>query len=157
MPSRRLETPAFAPRPMTSAVRMRGQRLNQAERVRLILEIVAAYARARRALGAAPIASVVAGLRSEHPASPAEPADALEEARRLARAVMRTLALLPGDTRCLIRSLVLTQLLARRGISAKLVIGARTAPEFLGHAWVEHSGEAILAPGDGSFGRLVEL
>jgi hypothetical protein len=142
---------------MTPAVRMRGQRLSQAERVRLIWEIVAAYARARRALGAAPIASVVARLRSEYPASRSEPADALEEARRLARAVMRTLALLPGDTRCLIRSLVLTRLLARRGIPAKLVIGARTAPEFLGHAWVEHRGEAILAPGDGSFGRLVEL
>jgi hypothetical protein len=63
----------------------------------------------------------------------------------------------PGDTRCLARSLVLTRLLARRGIPAKLVIGARGGPDFLAHAWVEHSGEPVLSPGDGSFGRLVEL
>jgi hypothetical protein len=52
---------------------------------------------------------------------------------------------------------VLTRLLAGRGIEAKLVIGARAEPEFLAHAWVEHLGAAVLDPGDGSFGRLVEL
>jgi hypothetical protein len=71
--------------------------------------------------------------------------------------VLRTLALVPGDTRCLARSLVLTQLLARRGIRSKLVIGTRTAPDFIAHAWVEHHGQPVLSPGDGSFGRLVEL
>ena len=79
------------------------------------------------------------------------------EARRLGDAVMRTLALLPGDTRCLVRSLVLTRLLARRGIPAKLVIGARTAPSFLAHAWVEYDHSPVLPPGDGSFGRLTEI
>ncbi len=64
---------------------------------------------------------------------------------------------MPGDTRCLVRSLVLTRLLARRGIPAKLVIGARAAPDFLAHAWVEYDGDPVLSPGDGSFGRLVEL
>jgi hypothetical protein len=64
---------------------------------------------------------------------------------------------MPGDTRCLARSLVLTRLLAGRGIQAKLVIGTRPAPDFLAHAWVEHAGDPVLAPGDGSFGRLVEL
>jgi hypothetical protein len=48
-------------------------------------------------------------------------------------------------------------MLARRGIPAKLVIGARSAPDFLAHAWVEHAGAPVLDPGDGSFGRLVEL
>lgn len=81
----------------------------------------------------------------------------LEESRRLGRAVARTLALVPGDTRCLVRSLVLTRILARRGIPAKLVIGARAAPDFLAHAWVEYAGDPVLSPGDGSFGRLVEL
>jgi hypothetical protein len=52
---------------------------------------------------------------------------------------------------------VLTRLLASRGIQAKLVIGARTTPEFLAHAWVEHDGRPVLDPGDDSFGRLVEL
>jgi len=144
-------------RPTAVAGRSRGERLSQAERIRLAAEIVAAYAQARRALRRAPIASVVASLRSE--SSPALPpaVGTLEEARRLGRAVARTLALVPGDTRCLARSLVLTRLLARRGIPAKLVIGARTAPDFLAHAWVEHAGDPVLAPGDGSFGRLVEL
>ena len=52
---------------------------------------------------------------------------------------------------------MLTRLLARRGIPAKLVIGARSAPDFLAHAWVEYGGDPVLAAGDGSFGRLVEL
>ena len=82
---------------------------------------------------------------------------ALDEARRLAWVVSRTLRLMPGDTRCLARSLVLTRLLARRGIPAKLVIGARAAPNFLAHAWVEYDGQPVLSPGDGSFARLVEL
>jgi transglutaminase superfamily protein len=138
----------------------RHERLSWAERLRLAVEIIVAYAQARRALRRAPIADVVAGLRSRSyvAASPvhAEPGT-LEEARRLGRAIARLLALVPGDTRCLVRSLVMTRLLARRGIPAKLVIGARSAPDFLAHAWVEHAGEPVLDPGDGSFGRLVEL
>ncbi len=123
----------------------------------LVGEIVAAYLQARRELRRAPIASVVAALRSESPTPrPTPPAGAIDEARRLGRAVARTLRLMPGDTRCLARSLVLTRLLARRGIPAKLVIGARSAPEFLAHAWVEYDGQPVLSPGDG-FGRLVEL
>jgi hypothetical protein len=49
------------------------------------------------------------------------------------------------------------RLLARRGIASRLVIGARTAPDFLAHAWVEHDGKPVLSMLDGSFGRLVEL
>ncbi len=135
--------------------------LNPAERVRLAAEIVAAYVHARRALRSAPITSVMAALRSQDPAvAPATTIAAhgtLEEARRLGRAVGRTLSLLPGDTRCLVRSLVLTRLLAKRGIPATLVIGARAAPDFLAHAWVEYAGDPVLSPGDESFGRLVEL
>jgi hypothetical protein len=127
------------------------------QRARLIAEIIAAYLRAQRQLGQAPIASVVEVLRSE--ASPMRPTDhnASAEAQRLGRAVVRTLALLPGDTRCLRRSLVLVQLLARRRISARLVIAVRSEPSFLAHAWVEHRGEPLLSPADDSFARLVEL
>jgi Transglutaminase-like superfamily len=132
--------------------------LGPVERTRLAVEIAVAYVRARRELRRAPIGSAVAALRSEsQPVRAADGADTLEEARRLGRAVARTLGLLPGDTRCLVRSLVLTRLLARRGIPAKLVIGARPAPTFLAHAWVECDGQPVLATGDGSFGRLVEL
>jgi hypothetical protein len=132
--------------------------LGPGERLRLAAEIVAAYLKARRELRRAPIAPVLAALRSEASLPPRAPtAGALEEARRLGRAVARTLRLMPGDTRCLVRSLVLTRLLARRGIPAKLVIGARATPDFLAHAWVEYDGQPVLSPGDGSFGRLVAL
>jgi len=135
----------------------RGRRLGSRERARLIAEIVGAYVRARRELRRAPIETAVARLRAGRPATGRGGPEALQEAARLGRAVVRTLAFLPGDTRCLRRSLVLTQLLARRGISARLVIGARTAPDFLAHAWVEHDGIPVLDPEGESFGRLVEL
>jgi len=139
------------------------RRLRPHERSRLAAEIVVSFARARRELRRGPIDDAVAALRYERArgarggAPAAIDPDVLLEARRLGDAVMRTLALLPGDTRCLMRSLVLTQLLARRKIAATLVIGARATPDFLAHAWVEHAGIAVLPPGEESFGRLVEL
>jgi hypothetical protein len=132
--------------------------LGLGERLTLAVEIVAAYIRARRALRGTPIASVLATLRAEPAAQRAESdTNTTEEARRLGRAVARTLRFLPGDTRCLARSLVLTRLLARRGIPTKLVIATRSDPSFLAHAWVEHDGKPVLSPGDGSFLPLVEL
>jgi hypothetical protein len=150
-----------APRTEPRGVRIRHlpatRPLSPAERIRLAAEIVATYLQARRALRRAPITAVVQTLRSESPAPDRDGAGTLAEARRLGRAVARTLALMPGDTRCLARSLVLTRLLAKRGIPAKLVIGARSAPDFLAHAWVEHGGHPVLSAGDGAFGKLVEL
>lgn len=140
------------------AIPIRRGRWSWIERMRLAAEITAAYVRTRRVLGHAPIAVVVARLRTPtgcHAGS--EQQDLLVLARDLAGAVSRMLALLPGDARCLARSLVLTRLLARRGISARLVIGARATPDFSAHAWVEYDGHPVLPPGDGSFGRLVEL
>ena len=135
------------------------RRLSQVERTRLAAEIVVAYVKTRRALRRVPIAAVVARLRLQPSprASPALVEDRLNEARNLGHAVTRTLTLVPGDTRCLMQALVLTCLLARRGIPAKLVIGARSAPSFFAHAWVEHAGQPVLATGDGLFNRLVEL
>jgi hypothetical protein len=135
----------------------RGRR-GWSERCRLGLEIVLAYARARRALHRDPIAEAVSSLRGRSGGATVE-ADpvASEEARRLGAVVTRVLRLLPGDTRCLVRSLVLTQLLARRGIESRLVIGARAEPDFLAHAWVEHRGDPVLDPGGGEFARLTEL
>jgi len=127
------------------------------ERARLIGEIVVAYVRARRELRRAPIETAVARLRGSPTVTARGGPEARAEAVRLGWIVVRTLAFLPGDTRCLRRSLVLTQLLARRGISARLVIGARAAPDFLAHAWVEHEGAPVLSPEGDSFGRLVEL
>jgi hypothetical protein len=135
----------------------RGRSLGLRERARLIGEVVVAYVRARRELRQVPIETAVARLRGGRGAARRGGPEALEEAARLGRIVVRTLAFLPGDTRCLRRSLVLTQLLARRGISGRLVIGARTAPDFLAHAWVEHDGIPVLDPEGDAFGRLVEL
>jgi hypothetical protein len=133
-------------------------RLSQIERARLVAEIAVAYVRVRRALRAAPVDAAVAGLRRQASPPSSPPVDIrLNEARDLGNAVRRTLATMPGDTRCLTQALVLTSLLARRGIPAKLVIGARTAPSFLAHAWVEHAGQPVLSAGDGLFDRLVEL
>ncbi len=140
-----------------TAWRPREGRLSYPARASLGIEIIVAYIESRRALRRAPIATVVAGLRSRAPFAPAPGADSLEQARSLGWVVARVLAHVPGDTRCLIRSLVLTRLLARRGIHAKLVIGARTTPEFLAHAWVEHDGTPVLDSGGASYGRLVEL
>jgi hypothetical protein len=133
------------------------------ERALLVAEIVAAYRQARRELRRAPIQLVMSAMRADTTMpqpikdDPTEDERLFVECRRLAWIVARTLKLMPGDTRCLARSLVLTRLLARRGIPTTLVIGARTTPSFLAHAWVEYDGEPVLSPGDGSFSRLVEL
>ena len=141
-----------------AARRLPASRLGAAARARLVAEILEAYVRARRELRSAPIEAAIAALRAD-PSLPAPEhgAEALAEATRLGWVVARTLRLMPGDTRCLTRSLVLTRLLARRGIAACLVIGARAEPEFLAHAWVECDGRPVLSAGDGSFSRLVEL
>jgi hypothetical protein len=81
----------------------------------------------------------------------------LDFAGRLGSIVDARLRLLPGDTRCLVRSLVLVKLLARRGHAAKLIIGVRTEPAFGAHAWVELDGRSLLQPMETSGARLVEL
>jgi hypothetical protein len=134
------------------------RRLTAIERARLAAEVIAAWVHARRAMRTLPIEASVKRLRAPA-AGPARSAPAARagEAHRLARAVLLTLRPLPGDTRCLARSLALTRVLARRAIPSTLVIGARTDPGFLAHAWVEHAGQALLDPGEGQFQRLVEL
>jgi hypothetical protein len=75
---------------------------------------------------------------------------------RLGRAVSRTLAPVP-DARCLLRSLVLVDLLARRGIAVSFVLGVRSGPDFEAHAWVEKGGVPLLPPYEGEYERLVDL
>ncbi len=134
-----------------------GRRLNPHERARLVWEILVSYRDVRRLLRTMSIEAVIEMLRGEREPSRGEERALLAEARRLGRAVELTLRLVPGDTRCLTRSLVLTRMLARRGIAAKLVIGARAKPSFSAHAWVERAGQPVLAAGEHSLGRLVEL
>ncbi len=77
--------------------------------------------------------------------------------RRLAAAAVRVLQRLPGDSRCLTRSLVVLAMLARRGIEVRLVLAARPTPTFAAHAWVERGGRPLLPTRDFEDARLAEL
>jgi len=132
----------------------RDARLSAFAKASLALEIVTAYVRIRYALRRADVRDVVARLRAGNPTPP----ESLEHgAVRLARAVHRTLAFTPRKSRCLLESLVLTQLLARRGIAASVVIGVQPGGEFAAHAWVELGPHRLLPSGNGSFEPLVRL
>jgi hypothetical protein len=133
------------------------RRLSAPRRLQLAAEIVAAYARARWWLRRGTLAEAVAALRADAAAAREPDGDQLLTGIRLGRSVGRALRALPADSRCLVRSLVLTRLLASRGIRSSLVIGVRSEPEFEAHAWVECAGIALLPPGDDSYGRLVEF
>ena len=83
--------------------------------------------------------------------------DSWQVAAHLGQAVFRTLRVLPTDSRCLVQSLVLSRMLAARGIPSTLVIGAHSRPDFEAHAWVEHEGRPVLPPRGFQDSRLVEL
>jgi hypothetical protein len=116
-------------------------------------EVVLAWLRVRVAMRGRDLPTALARLRRPGRVPTAA------EPERLARAVQRTLPLLPADSRCLTQSLVLTNLLARRGVSSTLVIGV-AAPDdepFGAHAWVELEHRALLPGGNEAYPRLVEL
>lgn len=127
-------------------------------RATLALEIVAAYGRARWALQRRGLRDALRSLRSRPAGSAAlDPDDALAVGRRLGRAVRRTLAVLPADSRCLMTSLVLTRLLATRGIDSQLVISVSPGEKFGAHAWLEHQGAPLLPPDGDESARLTTL
>lgn len=127
-------------------------------RVALTVEILVAYAGVRASMPRGSIYEVVEQLRAapRRPDGGVQPGS-LAAARRLGDAVSRALPLLPTDTRCLMRSLVLLRLLSRRSIAARLVIGVRAEPSFAAHAWVEHDGHPLLPASGTTFQRLAEL
>jgi hypothetical protein len=131
-------------------------RLSAGHRIRLVGEILAAYVRARRASTRLELPEALAVLRGA--VVPTTPSSTqLRAGLRLGHAVERTLSVLPSDSRCLVRSLILTQLLARRGIPASLVIGVAPGPDFAAHAWVECGGLALLPAGNPLYRELVRL
>jgi transglutaminase superfamily protein len=123
-------------------------------KARLASEILGAYVGVRRALRRESLPTVVQLLRG-----PGQHERAEVDGRRLARAVVRTLEPLPLDSRCLMRSLVLLRVLARRGVSGELVIAVRpeARDRLDAHAWVEVAGQPLLAPAGADHGRLVTL
>ena len=140
---------------------VRGRRMSLAKRAALTGEILGTYRRARRLMRSVDLAEALASLR-EGPAPPAkqitaDPEDRLFAAVRIGRAVMLVLGRLPADRRCLIRSLVVSSMLARRQIPARLVLGVRPDADepFLAHAWVEHAGVPVI-PHEG-YSRLHDL
>ncbi len=127
------------------------------EKARLGLEIVTAYGRVRRLVRRTDIRTAVEALRSAAPRARVGEPDARRAGVRLGQVVSQVLGPLPFDSRCLMRSLVLVDLLAARGVSATLVIAVTPSPEFRAHAWVEHGGVPLLEPADTPFERLVEI
>jgi transglutaminase superfamily protein len=124
------------------------------DRGRIAAEIVTTYVRVRWWLIRLDFPHAVAAARDVSLAAE-RAGDGTEVALRLGHLVQRALRALPFDGRCLIRSLVLTRMLARRGIEATLVLGVRAKPEFAAHAWLERDGIAIL-PTWPEFERLAE-
>jgi Transglutaminase-like superfamily len=136
--------------------------LSPAAKTRLAAEVVTEYARVRRALRREELPRVVRRLRAPAPARRVTPPlpDGARDGARLGAAVIRTLEPLPFDSRCLMRSLVLLGLLARRGVAGELVIAVRPSqelPALDAHAWVEVDGRALLAPAGPDHGRLLTL
>jgi hypothetical protein len=129
-------------------------RLSLWSKARLGGEIIGVYSGVRRAMRKEDLNSLVRALRKS--CRDAEPVPPMARFR-LAGAVQRVLSVLPTDSRCLIRSLVLLALLERRGVASTLVIGVRAEPDFAAHAWVESDGRELLPSGGGEYRRLTEI
>jgi hypothetical protein len=128
------------------------------QKLSLAAEIFGSYVRQRRRLRRGKLPEVLAELRRplSDGAAASDELDGQLTGVRLGRAVGRTLTPVP-DARCLLRSLVLVDMLARRGIAATFVLGVRKEGDFEAHAWVEKGGIALLPPFEGAYDRLTEL
>lgn len=119
-------------------------------------EVLVTYGTVRWRVRRRDLPTVVAGLRA--PRRRRTRRGALDgDDRRLARATVRVLERLPGDSRCLTRSLVVLAMLARRGVDARLILAARPAPTFAAHAWIERDGRPLLPTREFDDARLAEL
>jgi transglutaminase superfamily protein len=128
-------------------------------KVPLAIEIVRTYLKVRWLLLYRGLPATLVALRRglrEHSSGESEQVRRMQGAR-IGHAVVRVLRVLPTDGRCLMRSLVLAGLLARRGVYAKLIIGVTPDPRFEAHAWVEVDALPVLRTDEQRFHRLVEL
>lgn len=134
----------------------RVRRLRPLQRARLAAEILRAYVLARRLLRRRTLPDTVAALRRGTGVAPSDITN-LALGRHLAWATVRTITLLPANSRCLMQSLVLTRVMARRGLRSELVLSAAPGPEFEAHAWVEHAGQPLLLPGSDEHKPLLRV
>lgn len=143
-----------APRPTAA-----DQRLSLTGKALLVGEVLGIYSWARWLLWRRDLPSVVTAVGTIAPdlARPASGSAPLRLGARLGRVTSRCLQMLPTDSRCLVRSVVLMALLARRGIASSLVIGVKPGEDFEAHAWIEREGQPLLPAGGGAYSRLVEL
>jgi hypothetical protein len=117
------------------------RRLSPAER-RLTLAAAGLLPVCALALRLAGLRRAYGWLAGRLPTAPA--AHPPTEPERVARAVDRAAGHLPRHASCLVRSLVLWYLLARRGQASELVIGVRRPGRALeAHAWVEVDGRPV--------------
>ena len=150
---------------MTSEVQVDGRALGRRlqepmplrGKLRLAVEIFATYARVRVLLARRPLPEALAALRRRAAVRPEVTLEDQVAGMRLGFGVSKALAPLPFDSRCLVRSLVLTAMLTRRGIDGRLVIGVDAGTEFAAHAWVEAGGLALLPVESERYGRITEL
>lgn len=141
-------------------------------KAQLAIEIFATYVRVRWSMWRDNLPTAVVTLTAARAPRALSPVlgDVPRDGLRLGRAVVRGTASLPSGSACLLRSLVLLRVLARRGVRGDLVIGVQLGPHpELGshpgpgvrppldaHAWIEVDGEPLLNPAP-DFGRLVKL
>jgi hypothetical protein len=123
-----------------------------AERLALVAEILTTYVFVRWQVRRHDLPAAVAALRAGRRVAVVD-----REPRRLAAFAERIVARIPGDSRCLMRSLVVLAMLARRGVDARLVLAARPTPEFAAHAWVERNGDPLLPTRGFGDARMAEL
>jgi hypothetical protein len=119
------------------------------------LEILATYLRVLLELRTKDIRLIAASLRAGTQSG--RPSQDTPRAKSLGRAVTRVLAYAPRRSRCLVQSLVLTRMLARRGIESSLVIGVAPGEQFAAHAWVETAGIPLLPPFSSVFVPLARV
>lgn len=127
------------------------------EKAQLTGEIIVAYIRVRHRLRRLEFPKAVASIRGETATAQTGHHETMLLGVRLGIVIERVFRIIPGDTRCLTRSLVLLGMLSRRGIAASVVLGVRTTPEFGAHAWVEHAGQPLLPPIESSGRQLLVL
>ena len=132
------------------------QRWSPWRKLSVAIETLAAYVRVRWLLVRHDLRETVVVLHTEKTSDASGLSEQLVGIR-LGRGVMRTLRVVPTDSRCLMRSLVLLKLLTRRGIDGQLVIGVRSGPPFEAHAWIETGGLPLLPDGGDRYERFLEL